>query len=287
VYAIIAAVLTSVVALLDKKILFRKHAMEFAAVIAIMNAIVGVVVALVAGARYDFPAFSYSFMVLVALIASAAFLYTAKAVRHMPVSISSPLFALGPALTAIVAFLFLRESLTVVNTMGLFFVIVGVYLLEHSVGVSVIKNFKVMFKQKYFHYIIIALLLYAVSSTIDRYVLGTLKVDVLAYLSIVQVLIAIFFTIMVWYFHDLHDISKGLRELWLPLFLIAFLTVGYRYAQNFALSLADGKVALVTSIKRSSTLLTTLGGSFFHEKHLLRNFFSALVIITGVLMVIL
>lgn len=261
--------------------------MEFAAVIAIMNAIVGVVVAYVAGAQYDFPSIAYSFMVLVALIASVAFLYTAKAVRHMPVSVSSPLFALGPIITAIVAFLFLRESLTVVNTMGLFFVVIGVYLLEHSAGISVVNNFKVMFKQKYFHYIIIALVLYAVSSTIDRYVLGTLKLDVLAYLSIVQVLIVIFFTILVWYFHDLHDISKGLRELWLPLLLIACLTVGYRYSQSFALSLAEGKVALVTSIKRSSTLLTTLGGGFFHEKHLLRNFFSALVIVSGVAMVIL
>lgn len=261
--------------------------MEFAAVIAIMNAIVGVIVAFLAGAHYDFPTIAYSFMVLVALIASVAFLYTAKAIRHMPVSVSSPLFALGPILTAIVAFLFLRETLTAVNTMGLFFVVVGVYLLEHSAGVSVLNNFRVMFRQRYFHYILVALVLYAVSSTIDRYVLNTLRLDVLAYLSIVQVLIAIFFTLMVWYFHDLHDISKGLKELWLPLLLIACLTVGYRYSQSFALTLAEGKVALVTSIKRSSTLLTTLGGSFFHEKHLLRNFFAALVIVAGVVMVIL
>jgi len=171
--------------------------------------------------------------------------------------------------------------------MGLLFVVVGVYLLEHSAGISVINNFRVMFKQKYFHYILIALVLYAVSSTIDRYVLAVLNVDVLAYLSVVQVLIAIFFTIMVWYFHDLHDIKKGLRELWFPLLIIACLTVGYRYSQSFALTLAEGKVALVTAIKRSSTLLTTLGGGFFHEKHLLRNFFAALVIVAGIVMVIL
>ncbi len=287
-YAILAAVLTSAVALLDKKLLFRKHAMEFVAIIAIANAVIGVIVALVAGADYSFPSFVYSFMVLVALIASVAFLYTAKAIRHMPVSLSSPLFALGPLLTAIVAFLFLGETLTIINMVGVLFVVVGVYILEHSAGISVLNNFRVMFKQKYFHYILIALILYAISSTFDRYVLNTLKIDVLAYLSIVQVLIAVFFTILVWYFYDLHDISKGLRELWLPVLLVAVLTVGYRYSQSLALSLAEGKVALVTSIKRSSALLTTIiGGQLFHEKHYLRNVFASFVIITGVVLIIL
>jgi len=202
---------------------------------------------------------------------------------------SSPLLILGPAFSAILAFFILDEVLTMTNVAGLILILVGVYLLEHQHGISLQKNLKLISQHRYIKYVLAALVLYATTGVADRYILGTLKVPVLDYLALVHVCIAIFFFFLLWLFYDgVTGIKHGMKHALLPIIIVAALTLGYRYAQNVALSMTEGKLGLVEALKRTSALLVTIiGGSLFHEEHLLQRIFATLIIIGGVLFIIL
>lgn len=286
-YGLLTAVLAAAAAVTIKHTLFREHAMEFAATLAL-------VAALITAPRLFYidyaaiPLHAYALLITIALLGATAYLFVAKAVRHMPISLSSPLLVLGPAFSALMAFFVLKETLTLTNITGLALVIGGVYTLEHHHGVSIRKNLGLISKNKHIKYILVALLLYATTGTADRYLLNTLGMNVFDYLALVHVLIAGFFFLLLWLFYDgMEGIKHGFKNALIPIVIVAILTLGYRYTQSAAFSLAEGKLGLVEALKRTSALFVTIvGGSLFHEKELPQRIFATLIIIGGVLLII-
>jgi drug/metabolite transporter (DMT)-like permease len=105
-------------------------------------------------------------------------------------------------------------------------------------------------------------------------------------LAISQILIAINFGFLMLYkkinlaLIIKNSFSKNIKTI----LLVAVLTVSYRVAQNYAVSLAA--VGLVTAVKRSSSLFTTLiGGEIFHEKELIKKSVACLIMILGVFLI--
>lgn len=291
VYGLLSAILAAAAAIVIKHTLFREHAMEFATIVAIINA--ALTAPFLFTINYSTIPFSdYALLLLNALLAGIAFFLVTKAVRHMPISVSSPLLALSPAFAAMFAFILLNERMSPHNLAGLLFIIIGVYILEHKVGISLSANIKLIFKQKYIKYILIALFLYAASGVAGRHLLAPSPygsgMSPFHYLALVQLFIAFFFIALQGFFYGgLKDIRHGLKIAWLPVLFIAILTVGHRFMEASALSLIDGKLGLLEALKRTSAFLTTIiGGELFHERHLLRNVFATCVIIGGVLLVI-
>ena len=89
-FAIGSAVLLAVATLLEKKILFKEHAMEFSAVLAFFNALISLPLLLLA----DFSNISLQVLgaiYIASLLGTASFYLVAKVNRHMEVSESSPL----------------------------------------------------------------------------------------------------------------------------------------------------------------------------------------------------
>ena len=288
-FALFTVVLSSAAALVSKYGLVREHAMEFATIIAAVNAII--LLPILFTIDYSaIPGVAYALISLVAIFGAMAYLFVFKSVRHLPISVSSPLLAIVPALGAITGFLILEETLQIHNIAGLLFVIAGVYVLEHERGISLWKNLVVISKQKYVQYILIAAILYTFSGTIDRYLLSPTGITIspLEYLAMVHFLIAMIFFFLLTFFYDgIDGVVNGLKKAWIAIFLVALLTLGYRYMQTMAFSMADGKLALVEGIKRSSVLVTTIvGGMLFHELNVMRHSFAALIIILGVFLLI-
>ena len=67
--------------------------------------------------------------------------------------------------------------------------------------------------------------------------------------------------------------------------LISVLTIGYRYTQIVAVSLAS--VALVLAIKRTSVFwATVIGGKLFNDKDLLKRSIAAILILIGAILIL-
>lgn len=285
-FAILCAIFASGSAIVQKKTLFKEHAMEFSAVLALFNAVLSIPMLFYIDYSTLEPSL-FIFLIIGSILGSAAFLLVAKAVRHMEVSSASPLLILGPGVTAILAFFILGERLTLFQISGIALLIIGMFILESKKNESFFYAFIQIKKSKYIHYIFLALLFYSICSIFDRHVLSTYDITPFSYLAIAHFFIAINFFVMLCIFHDgIEGIKHGIKKAWKPFLLISLLTIGYRVFQLFAVQMAY--VALVVAMKRSSALLTTIiGGKFFHEDNLLSKSIACAIMILGAVLIIL
>jgi drug/metabolite transporter (DMT)-like permease len=286
IYAFLTAIFTSIAAIIQKKTLNTEHAMEFSTILSISNLIFAI--PLLFFADYNTISFKAVLLTLItSILGSIAFLLIAKSTRHLDVSIVSPFLILGPGITSIIAFLILGEKLTLMQIYGIALLIIGSYVLELKPRHNFIEPFKEFKKSKYLHFVFLALILYGITATIDRYVLSSLKLDPNAYLGIVHIFIAINFVMMLSIFHDgIKGIKSGIKKSGKWILLVSFFVVLYRFTQMQATKLAY--VGLVISIKRISSVITTIiGGKLFHEKNLIRKTIACLIMIVGAIILVL
>ncbi len=284
-YALISAGLLAITSLLEKKALKVEHAAEFSTVLAIMNAIVSLPLFFIYGVP-KLNILSFLIILLVSILAAIAYLLTARSVRHLDISLSSPFFVLAPGINAFFAYIFLGESLTALQIFGILIMLTGSYILQLKPGIKWRDPIKDAYESRYIHLLIIALFIYSATSLLDRYVLSRQGVNPGAYLALVQLFIAIHFLILITLFYDgFKGIKHGLREAGPLILLVSICTVGYRFAQVQATAIAY--IGLVSAVKRSSSLFTTLiGGEIFHEQGLLRKTSACLIMITGLLLLL-
>lgn len=279
VYAILGAFFGGITSIIDKRVLLKEHATEFSAVLALF-------VAMLSLPFLPFADFSLltpsvlSAVYLASLFGSVAFILLSKAIRHLDLSVSSPFLLFGPAITALMGFLILGERLSFVQMGGIGLIMLGGYILQ------VTGRGSKPIKYKYILFIVVALLIYAVGSSIDRYLLGTLKVPLLTYLPVGQLFVGLNMIMIMSFFKDgFKGINRGVKNFGHILVIVAALTFIYRYFHLSAVSLAA--IGLVAPIKYSSSLFVTIvGGEIFHEEHVLRKTLAALVMFVGVCLII-
>jgi drug/metabolite transporter (DMT)-like permease len=205
--------------------------------------------------------------------------------RHLDISTSSSLFLLGPFITAMLAFILLGETLSVLQISGILVLALGIYTLETRHFFRFGEFWKNMTGDRYTHYILFGLLLYGFCAVGDRIVLGHLGVGAKFYTALVQLFLAAQFTLIALYYRGgLREPLRNVRSEWKMLLLVAILTTLYRYMQAEATALAA--IGLVIAVKRSSALFTTvIGGELFKEKALLRKSVACLIMILGVYLI--
>ena len=101
VFALGTAVLITAATLVEKKTLLKEHAMEFSAVLGLFLALLSLV--LLPKVSFGFSGGLWAMITLNGVVAAVAFLLFAKAVRHMEISLSSPLMSFTPAFTALIS----------------------------------------------------------------------------------------------------------------------------------------------------------------------------------------
>ncbi len=284
IFAIASAILNSLASITQKKTLFKEHAMEFSTVLALFNAILVIPFFL----TLDYSSLALlplAATFLVALLASIAFLLVARSIRHMEISEASPLLSLAPGLIALLALFFLRETLTPTQISGLILLVLGAYLLEAK-HKGLLAPFQAFRKSVYIHLIFVAMILYSIVSLLDRFILSVLHFPLDAYMAFAHLFLAVNFLLMLTFFHDgMKGVKHGIVTAGRWIFLIAVLTVCYRFLHLRAVEMAN--VGLVASLAHTSAFLTTLlGGELFHEKNLARKSFSCLIIVVGAVLII-
>lgn len=288
--ALISAVLSSISAIAEKKTLFKEHAMEFATILAVFSAIITFPALILFKSQITLPLMGLLY--LNSLLDTFGFLLIAKAIRHLDVSVSSPMLAFGPAITAVFGFLLLKETLSVPKVGGIGLIILGAYILQINYKqLSFIESFKSMFKSKYIRYIFLALVIVSLSSIIDRFLLNTdnnFNISPVWMLAVLHIFHALNYLVLLHIYHDgVKGVVHGVRNAGWWIYLVTALVIGYRLLGLSAVSIPAAKIGLVSAITRTSVLFATvLGGEIFHESGLLHKIIACMVMIAGVYLIV-
>jgi len=140
-----------IIAVESKKILIREHAMELAAVLAFLNAILALPILFF----IDLAAISIEAYVIIfgaGLLGSFGYLFASKSIRHMELSEASPLFLLSPGLTAFLAFVLLGEGLTQNQLTGIVLLMIGAYVLEIKKGKDLMEPVREVYRSRFIHF---------------------------------------------------------------------------------------------------------------------------------------
>ena len=289
-----AIIFSGIGSIIEKKTLYKEHAMEFSAVFSIVISIFSII--LIPYLNFNFPSNYWPILYFISLIGSIAFLFVAKATRHMQISSCSPLFAFGPVITAILAWIILNENLSNLQIGGIALVFTGSYILEmrprKSIREELLTPLQTIIKSKYIHFMLFAVFLYSISSIFDRYLLNATNptsIEPITFLFIIQLFVAINLFIMISLFHDgFKGVVHGVKSAgsWIVLMAVIHLVARLMLVQ--AISIPAAKIALVVALRRSSLLISTyLGGGIFKDKHLKQKTLAAVIMVIGAIVLIL
>lgn len=286
VVALISALLSAFAAITQKKVLFNLGALEFSFILSIVNLV------------FSIPFFFFidystintlnlSILFVKSIIGVGAFFCVMISLKNLEISNALPLLALTPGFVAVFAFLVLSESLKSFEVIGLILLVVGTFILESKNLKEFVFPFNIFLKSKYHRFIIIALLLFTASSILDKILLIRLNLSPISLTAFQHIYFAILFSIIYFFFQRKDEQSsisiKKDNIGWIA--LISILTIGYRYTQIVAVSLAS--VALVLAIKRTSVFWATIiGGKLFHDKDLLKRSIAAILILVGAILIL-
>ncbi len=284
--ALSSAFLSAFAAILQKKVLFNLGALEFSFFLSIANLL------------FSIPFFFFidyqsvnivniSVLFIKSIIGVAAFFCVMLSLKNLEISNALPLLALTPGFVAIFAFLLLDESLKLVEIIGLIFLISGTFILESKNFKNLFIPLSVFIKSKYHRFIILALLLFTASSIMDKLLLIKLNLSPISITAFQHLFFALLFFVAYTLFRgkevSASSIIKKQNLGWIA--LISIITIGYRYTQIVAVSLAS--VALVLAIKRTSVFwATVIGGKLFNDKDLLKRSIAAILILIGAILIL-
>lgn len=277
-FALGCAILAGLASVLSKEALTKESAIEFSTALAMVNVVVSI--PLIYWIDLDVSVFLLGIIFFAALTSAGGFLLTAKALKHMDISIVSPMRNFSPAFTAFFAIILLSEQLSFMHIGGITILVLGSYVLEINFKKhDIFTPFKKVWKSKYLHLLFLSLVIYAISSVAGKYALSFS--DPITLLFLIQLFISIIFIFYVSLRRNgPADIKAGFRRAGWIIAVIAVLTVSYRVLQWKAMALQY--VSLVIPIKRLSTLFSTvIGGEFFNEEGLLQKAVACVIMILG------
>ena len=279
--AFISAILSAFAAVLQKKVLFDLDALEFSFILGIFN----LVFAFFLLPQVNFDSLSTLGIIILYLktiLGALAFWNVMLAIKNMEISGALPLMVLTPAIVAVLSLFILGESLTGIEIVGMIILLLGTYILELKKNDKFIDPIKTLINSTFHKYIFYALLLFSISSVIDKLILNQYKLSAFNFVLFQQIFLGINFTLLVFIKSKnpiaiFGKISKN-NIGWI--IVISIITIGYRYTQIEAVKIAP--VALVLSIKRTSVFFASiLGGKLFRETLLFKKGIAILIMLLG------
>jgi bacterial/archaeal transporter family protein len=205
-------------------------------------------------------------------IVGVSWLLSYFALKHLPITVASPLRATGPLFTVAGAVLLFGERLRPAQALGIT-LILGAYFLYSAQGLAARKREKDKGKKNASHHpdrplwialMILAALTGAVSSGFDKYLLQTRQLPNLFVLGYFLPYLAVMFGIIaavLWY--PRRNASKNKDEVFRfrPAMVgVGVLLVAADFAYFTALAHPGAKLAVVSAIRRSNVIVSFAGG---------------------------
>ena len=219
-------------------------------------------------------------LVLKSGIVALSWVGTYFALKHLPLSLGSPIRATSPLFTLLGAVLILGERPTLLETIGVLTTLasfVGLSLVGAREGVHFHRN-------QWFWFLIAGVLFGAVSSLYDKYLLGTLKFSVPTVQCWFSIYLLIFFAPFALGWKLRRWPRNEFHWRWsIPVIALSLLVADYLYFS--ALKNPQALVSIVMSLRRGSTLVAFAGGLyFFREANGWRKLPAVLGILLGIVL---
>jgi drug/metabolite transporter (DMT)-like permease len=217
------------------------------------------------------------------LIVSFAWTFTYFGIKHLPVSLSSPIRSTAPLWTLAGALVILAERPSVMQSLGIVTTLIsffGLSLAGRREGVH-------FHRDKWVGFLVLGTLFNSASAVYDKYLLGTLHFSV----ATVQA----WFSIYLWLLFV--PVAIGWKRRWwsrnefhwrwsIPLVAITLLVADFLYFG--ALRYPAALVSVVISLRRGSTLISFAGAIlFFHETAGKQKLAAVVGILIGILLTVL
>jgi drug/metabolite transporter (DMT)-like permease len=284
--ALSSAILSAFAAITQKKVLFNRGALEFSFLLSVANLLLSIPFFFAINYSH-LNSVNLSVLFVKSVIGVGAFLCVMIALKNLNISSALPLLALTPGFVAVFAFLLLGESIKNVEIIGLVLLLAGSYVLESRSLKDILSPWNIFKKSNYYRYILLALLLFTASSVMDKLLLIRLNLTPVALIAVQHFYFAVLFAFIYFFYAfktKLPGISIKGNDLWW-IILISVLTIGYRYTQIVAVSIAS--VAIVLAVKRTSVFwATVIGGKIFNEENLLKKTLAVILIVAGTVLIL-
>lgn len=285
--AFISAVFSALAAISEKKILFKLDALDFSFLVSITTLILSIPFFFNAPLDVNFST-PLLILFVKAILSAIAFLCVMLAIKNLEISEALPLLALSPGLVAILGVLLIGDALVINEWIGLLLMLIGTYILELRKGdQNVLAPFKSLLRFQKYKYVFFALVLFSITSLIDRVLLKDFKLPPYTFMAYQQLFFAVIFSAMIIFREKkIREVFKPLnRNILFLILLISIFTVVYRYTQIEATKIAA--VALVLSVKRLSVLMAIIiGGRLFKESNVLKRVIATTIILGGLIILL-
>lgn len=231
----------------------------------------------------DIPLKTHGFIAVKSAIMAASWVLAYQALKHLPITIVTPIRSAGPFFTFIGAIAIYNEKPNAYQWIGFFLIIFSV-LLYSRIGKKEGINFK---RNKWIFAIIGATFLGASSGLYDKFLIQSLTLNpqtLQFWFCFYTVLILLFILTITWFPNA--DKRKAFTWRWsIPLVGILLQIADYFYFK--ALQDPDALIMLLSAIKRSQILIAVvIGGVLFKEQNKRKKLVPLAGIMAGVFLIL-
>lgn len=218
---------------------------------------------------------------LKSMIVAASWILSYYAMKHLPITIVSPIRSTGPMWTLLGALIIFAERLNSLQWIGISVSLVFFYMFTlagNKEGISFRNN-------KWIYFIILGTLIGSASGLYDKYLIRQVNnMAVQAWFSVYLIPVILPFVYFIWY----KRINNTTRFEWrwtIPLIGISLTIADFCYF--YSLTDENSLIAIVSSLRRSSVIFTFLVGAFiFKEKNIKRKLLLLLGMMVGIMVIL-
>ncbi|MBO5720577.1 MAG: EamA family transporter [Bacteroidales bacterium] len=223
------------------------------------------------------PLEQHLFVMLKAVIVLTSWILAYFAIKHLPITIASPIKASQPVLTLLGATLIFGEQLNLYQWTGVILAITSFLMLSWS-GKSEGINFS---HNKWIMFIVLATIAGATSGLYDKYLMsnGFDRMTVQVWYTYYQMALMAMVMIFMWY--PKRKTTTPFR--WTPaILMVSLFLVAADFIYFYALSYPDSMISVVSMTRRSGVVVAFIGGAlFFKEKNIRKKSLDLALVLLG------
>lgn len=225
---------------------------------------------------------THLFLILKAVIVLSSWLFAYFAMKHLPITLASPIKATQPVWVVLGGVLIFGEKLSGFQIAGVAITLVSFFMFSFAgkkEGFSIRSN-------KWIWFIILATLTGAVSGLYDKYLLRQYDhMAVQVYYTFYQALIMGAITLFLWY--PTRKKTTPFQFRWSIAFISLFL-VAADFAYFYSLSLPGSLISVLSTVRRAGVIVPFLYGAIvMHDKNLKLKIVDMIGVLIGMLLLFL
>ena len=240
---------------------------------------------LTAGTIFHMPPLTlrqHALLLLKAAIVLSSWMTAYYALKHLPITIASPIKATQPILTLVGALVVFGERLNLYQWIGVAIAIVSFFMLSQSSkreGVNFAHN-------RWVWLMVCSIVMGTVSGLYDKWIMTHIdRMNTQVWYNYYQLLIMCVVLLAVWY--PKRRQTTPFRWSWAIPLISVFLTAA-DFFYYFALADGASMIAIVSLVRRSSVAVSfTLGALYFKERNLRAKAIDLLLVLLGMLLIFL